>query len=251
MFLALLLTVIGSSFGGILALGTAWAGVKRYIQRSLARHLADVIPRDMSTAIVLARNHEGKEKAQWICDILRKSVSISLTDTSVLDLAGGTHFDLIEALIPKVNSVDVYDGKVALQYLAENRVNLLTSGKVALKEGENLIGKLSSFADTDCYDVVLAIDILHVVHPDFRHDVVREWTRLVKPNGGFIVVVFEVEPLSSVSQAGVLQGIFFRTNHVLVRGLLETQGLTLVEIYEYPSESKVAIIAKKGFSSIQ
>ena len=249
MLFTFLLTVIGSSLGGILALGTAWTTVKRYFQRTLARHLSEIIPSDMSTAVVLASHHAGKEKAKWIVSVLTKSELLKEDSTTVLDLAGATHFDLLDELIPIVKEVQVYDGKIGVQYLAENRAALLTTGKLNLRQGENIKGKLVAFADAEVFDVVLAIDILHAIRPDQRHETVTEWARLVKPVGGAIVVVFETEPLSTVSEAGIIQGIFFRANYVAVKGLLESIGFGKVVVYEFPEDNRMAIVGIKGKST--
>jgi hypothetical protein len=254
MILTFLFTILGGSLGGILALGTIWANCKRWFQFSMARLLADAIPKDASSAAVIARNNEGKEKAEWFVSLVEKTggtTTLNSERTKILDLAGGTHLDLLELLLIKVKEIQVYDSKFALKYLADNRTSLLTSGKVNLREGDSLVPGPGVFQQDETFDIVLAIGILQTIPHEKRHEIVAQWVKLIKSSGGLLVVEFEVEPLSAVSQAGVIQGLFFRANYPQVKGLLESNGMQVIISSFFESENRVAMVAKKGSASIE
>jgi len=160
--LTALIAIIGSSIGGIFAFGTVWAGIKRYIQRSLARQLAEAIPRNAATAIVLANAQRGKVKANWICSLLQKHAALQQKDTVVLDVAGGTNLDLLEELSSFVKRIDIFDSKVAAKYLSEHNGALLTKGCANFLEAESRIDN-HSLDKAQLYDIVIGIDILHSI----------------------------------------------------------------------------------------
>ena len=248
MLITLLLTIIGSSIGGLLAIGTAWASVKRMIQRSIARHLSDVLPRDRASAIVLAQYHGGREKVDWLMNVITVAAGAD-ENSKVLDIAGATQLALLDRVTSHVASVTLYDSKVAFEFMLEQRPSLGVNTKVKRQEGDKLVGDLG-FADGTTFDVVVVIDAIHQVAPDLRSDAIRSWTRLVNHDGGRMVIVFEADPLSDVSQAGVIQGLFHRIHVTAIKALLAAEDMVVYDVLRYPPEFRVAVVARRRQTSI-
>jgi hypothetical protein len=242
MFLALLFTILGGSISGLLALGTAWAGAKRYMQRWFAKQLADAIPRDMGAAIVLARNHGGVYKTEWLVGILKDVIS---ERTSVLDIAGGTHLDLLTYLVGLVRQINVYDGPVAFQFLREKSPMLIADDtKLKLVEGEVLVNTAPFTGQT--FDLLILMDVLHRVAPQDQRKAIEDWVKLADPTGGHILIVVEEEPLTEVSQAGLIQGTFYRVHEHILRSYLAAEGVSVVATARFRDEFKVAYICRRG-----
>ena len=244
MFLALLLTVLGSSIGSLLAVGTAWAGIKRYYLRIIARRLANGIAPDLISASVMASNQSGSAKVEWLVDTMRDSAKVD-GESSVLDVAGGTHFDFVEKLAFVAKRVCIYDGKHALDYLSDKRPLLLQNNKITIKQGEDLVDEIPALQDAT-FDVVVMVDLLHKILPSKRQEAMHQWISKVKPDGGRMVLVIEEDPLTDVSQAGVVQGIFHRMNISAVKALLGAEGLTVYDSFRFPQECRIALVAKRG-----
>lgn len=231
--------------GGLLALGAAWAGAKRYMQRWFARQLADAIPRDMSAALVLARNHGGEKKTSWLMEILTETMNVN-EKTRVLDIAGGTHLDLLGRLLPIVRSVDIYDGQYAFQFLKEKAPFLVSDSKLNMIEGESLLDMTK--LENDEFDVVILMDVLHRIPPEDQQRAIEQWIKLVSPSGGQLLIIIEEEPLTDVSQAGLIQGLFHRMPEHVLRNYIAAaaEGITLVDAVRFPEEYRVALVYRRG-----
>lgn len=248
MFLTLLFTLIGSSIGGLLALGTAWASIKRMMQRSLAYHLKDAIPKDRAAAIVIAGSHAGPSRTAWISNAIF-NLAGATDKTTVLDIAGGTHLDLLQDLIPRVKEVHVYDGRCALDYMHE-KMSLLKD-KLKITEGEDLFGDFGGLVGSRSFDVVLLLDIIHTIRPELRQNAVQNWVKLVEQEKGIMIIVIEEDPLTDVSQSGVIQGIFFRISLPAIKALLAAEGMVVQEVLPFREEHRLAVIARRGSMGIK
>jgi len=249
MVISFLITLIGGSIGGLLALGTAWAGLKRQMHRSIARQLAYGIPRDLSSAILMSSRQSDLQKVQWLMDVLQESAKVNESST-VLDVAGGTHFGLLDRLSVTAKSVTVYDGKAAREYMSEKRPSLMQDDKITFESGEDLVDLKDALQELS-FDVVVMLDIFHTIRPEKRQEAVHQWVKRVKNDGGRLVVVIEEEPLTSVSQAGVVQGVFHRIHVSALKALLAAEGMAVYKTSRFPSEHRVAIVARRGQSSIE
>jgi SAM-dependent methyltransferase len=81
--------------------------------------------------------------------------------------------------------------------------------------------------DSGAFDVVFAVEILHMLKPDSWPAAVREWARCVKPGGRLIIV--NPGNLDSVYQAGLLQQVYFGVSLAQLKSLMQAGGLLDVQ----------------------
>lgn len=250
MLFALFLTVVGGGVGGLLALGTLWATISRYIERSVARSLASDVARDAAQNAVRVKIQSGLDKAQWIVDSLRKDLP-SLESSRILAVGGASQLDLIALLVKQAKQVEVVDGEIAINYLQESYAkrdepseNILTWQAESLDER-----MLDSVSHEKRYDLVLVVELIHVFPRARWPAVIGTWAKLLHENGGCVLVVFEDDPLSSLAEAGLLQGLFHRVSPAQLRVVLESCGLTPFQTFSF--ENRKAILASKRLQAIQ
>lgn len=254
MSLLVILYLIGSGLGGLLAIGTCWSGAKRYIHRSVALRLAQPFAMDANTVAVLASHHASSERAAWLVSVLTRKMSTSTSSSPItlLDICGATHIDLIEQLFtatPESNwEYEVFDSQPAMQFLLRNPTAL------ALVEQKRLIVNAGASleqisAQRQVYDFVLVLDnIVHSMPPHKRLVYFKAWAELIKPNEGFFIVVMETDPYTETSEAGMLQNVFHRMSVAQLRLLLESSGLGQCETEYF--DNKVCVVARKHVNTL-
>ena len=183
---------------------------------------------------------ESKTKAPWIIEKLRSNQLVN-SDTKILDVGCGAGFlsnELVK-LDMQVTGVDLSEEslKVAARHDITGRVTYQAADAYHLP-----------FADHS-FDVVTAMDFLeHVENPN---EVIKEFSRVLKPKGLFIFHTFNRNPLAHLVIIKMVEWLVKNTpKHMHVINLF----ITPAELTNYCQNNQLIVESMTGikpvFSSI-